>query len=45
MMDWERRDMVVARDEAIYVYGPEGRGACYAYEGEALGLHHQVSPY
>ena len=32
-MDWDRRDMVVARDEAIYLYGPEGRGACYAYEG------------
>lgn len=32
-MDWERRDMVIARDEAIYLYGPEGRGACYAYEG------------
>lgn len=25
--------MVVARDEAIYVVGAEGREACYAYEG------------
>ncbi|ORY88576.1 hypothetical protein BCR35DRAFT_288786 [Leucosporidium creatinivorum] len=25
--------MVVARDEAIYVYGAEGREGCYAYEG------------
>lgn len=25
--------MVVAREEAIYVYGAEGREACYAYEG------------
>lgn len=25
--------MVVARDEAIYVYGKEGRGSCWAYEG------------
>ncbi|KAJ8454953.1 hypothetical protein ONZ45_g19107 [Pleurotus djamor] len=25
--------MVVARDEAIYICGTEGRGACYAYEG------------
>lgn len=32
-MDWERQNMVVARDEAIYLYGPEGRGACYAYDG------------
>lgn len=34
VMDWDRREMIVARDEAIYVYGAEGRGACYAYEGE-----------
>ncbi|ORY30605.1 putative vacuolar membrane protein [Naematelia encephala] len=33
VMDWDRREMVVARDEAIYLYGSEGRGACYAYEG------------
>lgn len=32
-MDWERQNMVVARDEAIYLYSPEGRGACYAYDG------------
>jgi len=32
-MDWEKRDMIVARDEAIYLYSPDGRGACYAYEG------------
>jgi len=38
VMDWERRAMVVARDEAIYLYGPEGRGACYAYEGESSHL-------
>ncbi|GAA6048078.1 hypothetical protein JCM3770_000180 [Rhodotorula araucariae] len=25
--------MVVARDEAIYVYGPDGREGCWAYEG------------
>lgn len=34
VMDWDRRDMIVARDDGIYLYGPEGRGACYAYEGE-----------
>ncbi|WVF68790.1 hypothetical protein IAT40_003562 [Kwoniella sp. CBS 6097] len=33
IMDWERKEMIVARDEAIYLYGPDGRGACYAYEG------------
>jgi hypothetical protein len=35
VMDWDRREMIVARDEAVYVYGAEGRGACYAYEGES----------
>ncbi|KWU41691.1 hypothetical protein RHOSPDRAFT_22507, partial [Rhodotorula sp. JG-1b] len=25
--------MVVAREEAIYVYGPDGREGCWAYEG------------
>ncbi|WVQ96313.1 hypothetical protein IAU59_003417 [Kwoniella sp. CBS 9459] len=33
IMDWDRKEMIVARDEAIYLYGPDGRGACYAYEG------------
>ncbi|WRT68039.1 uncharacterized protein IL334_005014 [Kwoniella shivajii] len=33
IMDWERKEMIVARDEAIYLYNNEGRGACYAYEG------------
>ncbi|KAJ6604245.1 hypothetical protein DFH09DRAFT_1122065 [Mycena vulgaris] len=32
-MDWRGHDVVVARDEAIYVCGVESRGACYAYEG------------
>ncbi|CAG8474557.1 8204_t:CDS:10 [Ambispora leptoticha] len=26
-------DMVIARDEAIYFYTPDGRGACFVYEG------------
>ncbi|RIB17075.1 hypothetical protein C2G38_2001460 [Gigaspora rosea] len=26
-------EMVVAKDEAIYFYEPEGRGPCFAYEG------------
>lgn len=29
------QEMAVARDEAIYMCGPEGRGACYAYEGKS----------
>nr|XP_019013036.1 vacuolar membrane protein [Kwoniella pini CBS 10737]OCF51817.1 vacuolar membrane protein [Kwoniella pini CBS 10737] len=33
VMDWNRKEMIVARDEAIYLYNGEGRGACYAYEG------------
>jgi vacuolar protein sorting-associated protein 11 len=32
-MDHASRDIVVARDEALYICGIEGRGACYAYEG------------
>lgn len=32
-MDWRGRDMIVARDEAVYVVGGDGRGNCYAYEG------------
>lgn len=35
-MDSQRKEMVVARDEAIYLYGPDGRGACLAYEGKSL---------
>ena len=27
-------DLVVGRQEAIYFYSPEGRGACLAFEGE-----------
>jgi hypothetical protein len=33
VMDWHKRDVVVAREEAVYVCGVEGRGTCYAYEG------------
>jgi hypothetical protein len=38
VMDWKARDMVVARDEAIYICGAENRGSSYAYEGERLIL-------
>lgn len=27
--------MVLARDEAVYLYGTEARGMSYAYEGES----------
>jgi hypothetical protein len=30
----EDRDLVVAHKEAIYFFGAEGRGACFAFEGE-----------
>jgi hypothetical protein len=39
VMDWDRREMIVARDDGIYLYGPEGRGACYAYEGQSSSNH------
>ena len=32
-MDWQEKEMIVARDEAIYLCGTDGRGACYAFEG------------
>lgn len=34
-MDWKAREVVVARDEVIYLCGTESRGPCYAYEGES----------
>jgi vacuolar protein sorting-associated protein 11 len=36
-MDWRAKDMVIAKDEAIYICSTEGRGACYAYEGRTKG--------
>lgn len=42
VMDWDRREMVVARDEAIYLYGPAGRGACFAYEGTSRRIRSSV---
>ena len=40
VMDWHKRDIVVAREEAVYVCGVEGRGTCYAYEGTLFQLVH-----
>jgi hypothetical protein len=33
-MDWRAKDVVVARDEAIYTCNTEGRGGSVAYEGK-----------
>ncbi|KAI0086320.1 hypothetical protein BDY19DRAFT_894941 [Irpex rosettiformis] len=38
-MDWRAKNMVIAKDEAIYIYSTEGRGACYAYEGFKSFVH------
>ncbi|KAF4614763.1 hypothetical protein D9613_002508 [Agrocybe pediades] len=38
-MDRQARNMVIARDEAIYLCGVEGRGTCYAYEGHKSSIH------
>lgn len=37
-MDRRAHDIVIARDEAIYVSGTEGRGACYAHEGHKSSI-------
>lgn len=33
VVDWHYRDLIVARDEAIYMYSAEGRGPSLAFEG------------
>ncbi|EGN95815.1 hypothetical protein SERLA73DRAFT_95423 [Serpula lacrymans var. lacrymans S7.3] len=38
-MDWRASDIVIARDDAIYVCGVEGRGPTYAYEGHKSSVH------
>ena len=42
-MDSQAKDIIVARDEAIYLCGIDGRGACYAYEGTTLHLPYHSS--
>jgi hypothetical protein len=32
-LDKRNGDIVVVRDDAIYYYGIDGRGPCYAYDG------------
>ncbi|TFY63783.1 hypothetical protein EVG20_g6177 [Dentipellis fragilis] len=39
VMDWRAKDMLVAREEAIYACGVEGRGASYAFEGHKSSVH------
>jgi vacuolar protein sorting-associated protein 11 len=41
-MDSKAKDIVVARDEAIYLCGIDGRGPCYAYEGISLFLFYYI---
>ncbi|KAH9848923.1 hypothetical protein C2E23DRAFT_785321 [Lenzites betulinus] len=38
-MDWRAHEVVVARDEAIYLCGTESRGPCYAYEGPKSSIY------
>ncbi|KAI0672642.1 hypothetical protein C8Q78DRAFT_1137233 [Trametes maxima] len=38
-MDWKAHEIVVARDEAIYLCGTESRGPCYAYEGPKSSIY------
>ena len=45
IMDWRARDIIVARDEAIYACGVDVRGASYALEGEFLRLSENVFIY
>lgn len=37
-MDWRGKDVIIARDEAIYACNTDGRGNCWAYEGMAHPL-------
>ncbi|KAF9028559.1 hypothetical protein BDZ89DRAFT_1101711 [Hymenopellis radicata] len=38
-MDHHAKDLIVARDEAIYACSPEGRGTCWAVEGHKSAIH------
>lgn len=49
-LDWRARDMVIAKDEAIYMFSIEGGGTCSAYEGQncnacaigSVSWHHSI---
>jgi hypothetical protein len=34
VMDLEQRFLIIGREDGIYTYDTEGRGSCFAYEGE-----------
>lgn len=36
VMDFQRKEMVVVRDEVIYFYSFDGCGVCLVYEGKFL---------
>ncbi|KAF8498332.1 hypothetical protein JB92DRAFT_3084586 [Gautieria morchelliformis] len=42
-MDWQAKEMIVARDEAIYLCGTDGRGACYAFEGHKSSVQSHLN--
>ncbi|KLO14890.1 hypothetical protein SCHPADRAFT_927552 [Schizopora paradoxa] len=37
--DWRAKNIVIARDEALYVCGTEGKGPSVAYEGHKSSIH------
>ncbi|TDL21592.1 hypothetical protein BD410DRAFT_789710 [Rickenella mellea] len=39
VMDWRQRNIIVARDEAIYMCSTDGRGPSVAYEGHKSSVH------
>ncbi|KAJ9116972.1 hypothetical protein QFC22_004630 [Naganishia vaughanmartiniae] len=39
VMDRKAKDLIVGRDEGIYLYGIEGKGAVLAYEGLKASIH------
>ncbi|KAG2070492.1 hypothetical protein BDR04DRAFT_1099977 [Suillus decipiens] len=39
VMDWRAEKIVLARDEAVYAYGLQGREPPYAYEGYKSSIH------
>ncbi|PPQ64791.1 hypothetical protein CVT26_002623, partial [Gymnopilus dilepis] len=43
VMDRKKRNVVVAREEAVYAVGVEGREGCWAYEGHKSSIHTHAS--
>jgi hypothetical protein len=44
-MERKGMDIIVAREEAIYLCGIDGRGSCFAYEGTNFGASLSLSPF